>query len=200
MGVLESTQRGRRALELAHERLPDLEATVFGTSEPAEPLPPWMTFVHDPSPEVLAGDVYNGSAIFLQASNYEGFGFTAVEAMACGCALVTTDTGGSRDFAVPGQTAVVARAGDAEALAAAIVELATDPERRIRLARAGHELVQGFDWEHGAAVLEEHLRDYLADPERFLGPPEPNTMLTAERGQGDLAAAILEATRADHLG
>ena len=60
----------------------------------------------------LVDEIYNTSRVFLCTSWVEGFGLTNVEAMACGAALVTTDNGGSRDYALHGETALVAPCGD----------------------------------------------------------------------------------------
>lgn len=162
---------GLRALELVARRHRDLRVTAFGTEQPPDALPPWMTFVYDPPPDVLVRDVYNQCRIFLQPSLYEGFGFTAVEAMACGCALVSTDNGGSADYALPGQTALLAPPGDAEQLARGVERFLQDDRFRIALAQAGRDYVQRFRWDRAAELLEGHLERYLADPPRFLGPP-----------------------------
>lgn len=185
---------GRAALEAVHAERPDLRAVVFGTSAPSEPLPPWMTFLHNPDPDVLVREVYSRSAAFLQASRYEGFGFTAVEAMACGAALVTTDNGGSRDYAVPGETALVVAPGDRDAMATAILRLLEDDGERQRIATAGERYVRRFDWDRGAAILEQHLEDYLDDPEAFRAPPGPAPDVEGA-SQGELAARVLGTPR-----
>ena len=116
-------------------------------------------------------EVYNQSRVFLQPSRHEGFGYTAVEAMACGCALVTTDNGGSQDYAVPGETALVAPQGDVPALVGALDTLLRDDAARTRMAHAGERFVRRFDWDRSAALLEGLLDRYLADPEAFQRPP-----------------------------
>jgi glycosyltransferase involved in cell wall biosynthesis len=95
--------------------------------------------------------------------------------MACGAALVTTANGGSRDYAVDGETALVRPVGDACGLAAALVELVSDGGLRSRLAAAGERHVRRFDWDEGARTLEGHLASYLADPDRYLVPLEFET-------------------------
>ena len=162
---------GRQALELVHERRPEMRAVVFGTEVPDEVLPSWITFVFDPAPQVLVDDVYNQCRVFVQPSLWEGFGFTAVEAMACGCALVSTDNGGSADYALPGETALLSAPGEIESLAANIETLLRDDSERIRLATAGRAHVQQFRWDRGAELLEGHLEQYLADPSAFQRPP-----------------------------
>jgi glycosyltransferase involved in cell wall biosynthesis len=188
---------GLDALRILRDRRPDVDVVAFGTERPVEPLPPWVHFVVDPSREQLAAEVYNGCQVFLQPSSYEGFGFAAVEAMACGAALVTTDNGGSRDYAVDGQTALVSERSP-EALADAVARLLDDPDEAAQLARAGKQHVTRFDWDRGAEVLEHALQAYLDDPDRFRGPPGDDVdvgpwtadsllALTAPRVQGSTA-------------
>lgn len=163
----------RAALEEVRRHVPDLRVAVFGTSVPEEPLPAWMTFVHDPPQEVLVRSIYNQSRVYLQASDQEGFGFTAVEAMACGCALVTTDNGGSDDYAIPGETALLAAPRDAAGLAAQVVRLLDDDAERRRIAELGRRYVARFDWDRAGEALEAELEAYLADPDAYPGAELP---------------------------
>ncbi|MBX3285973.1 MAG: glycosyltransferase family 4 protein [Acidimicrobiales bacterium] len=188
VGILHSSHEakgwevGRAALEAAHRERPELEALVFGTSTPPGPLPPWMTFRLNPTPTELATEVYDRSAVFVQSSHYEGFGFTAVEAMACGAALATTDNGGSRDYAFADRTALVSPPGDADALAANVVALLADRERRLRIAEAGRAHVAGFSWDQAGADLEACLLRYLADPAAYQHEPGPEPPGALEDG------------------
>ena len=79
--------------------------------------------------------------------------------MACGAALCTFDNGGCRDYAIDGQTALVAPRRDVEALARALGRLAEDGVLRDRIARQGREfVVTRFDWERATAQLEALLQ------------------------------------------
>jgi glycosyltransferase involved in cell wall biosynthesis len=163
---------GMEALHELKRRLPDLRAVVFGIDPPSLPLAGWVRFWQAPDHTTLANQIYNESCLFLQPSYHEGFGYTAVEAMACGCALVTTDNGGSRDYAVDGETALVVPPGGPRALADAAERLLQDVTERTRLAAAGAELVRRrFDWDRTAALLESRLEAYTADPVRYQRPP-----------------------------
>ena len=64
-----------------------------------------------------------------------------MEALACGAALATTDTRGSRDYALDGDTALVSPPRATEQLAENILRLLEDPDLRGRLARSGRQLV-----------------------------------------------------------
>lgn len=165
---------GAKALEMVRERRPDLRVDVFGVLEPDRPIPKWMRFHrHLARPELARS--FNASSIFVQPSLYEGFGFTAVEAMASGAALVTTDNGGSQDYAHQDVTALVVPPGDSGALATAIETLLDDDDRRMALARAGERHVRKFDWDLSALRLEEIAVAYLADPPAFQAPSNPPT-------------------------
>ena len=144
--------------------VPEVEAVVFGARAPKQDLPRWVTYRTSPSRDDLIHEIYNKSRVFLMPSQVEGFGLPAVEAMACGAALVTTDNGGSRDYAFHDQTALVAPYGDLDALSGYVSELLEDDDRRIALATAGREYVQRFNWDHSAELLEAFLERYLDEP------------------------------------
>lgn len=74
----------------------------------------------------------------------EQFGRVAVEAMACGVAVVASDSGSLRE--VVGVAGILVAPGDVEALAGALRSLADDPERRRALAHAGVERAALWSW------------------------------------------------------
>jgi glycosyltransferase involved in cell wall biosynthesis len=182
------------ALTRVREQRPDLRVEVFGVLPPAIPIPTWMHFQRGLDREHLVSGIYNQAKVFLQASWHEGFGLTAVEAMASGCALVTTDNGGSRDYALPGETALVAPPGDSAGLADAIESLLRDDARRITMAEAGAAYTKRFTWDRVGEFAEAHLLRYVADPERFQQPPGPSLRPGADdTGDEAEAFAVLEA-------
>lgn len=161
---------GLEALAEVRQTHPDLRVVLFGML-PAGPLPSWATFRQGLGPAALASEVYARARVFVQPSWREGFGLTAVEAMACGAALVSTDNGGSRDYAHHDRTALVVPSRAPGDLAAAVAALLEDEERRLRLAAAGAELAATFTWDRAAERLEGYLLDYLADPAALQHPP-----------------------------
>jgi glycosyltransferase involved in cell wall biosynthesis len=162
---------GRRVLEELKRRRPHLRATVITLAAPPKLAPPDGVDMVSLSQRQLVDEVYNQAKVFVQASHHEGFGLTALEAMACGAALVTTDCGGSRDYAVPDETALVVRAGDAEGLVDRVEQLLDDDARRTALAKCGADSVFTFDWARSGRLLEEFLERYVADPAAFQQPP-----------------------------
>jgi len=163
---------GRSVLEQLALRRPGTRAVVFSLAgPPPDPLPEGVELYLDLDQRRLADEVYNQTRVFMQSSLHEGFGLTAVEAMACGAALVTSDCGGSRDYAVPGETAVVVPAGDVTGLADSVDALLENDQRRHALAAAGERYVRKFQWTRSAELLETFLERYVADPAYFQRPP-----------------------------
>jgi glycosyltransferase involved in cell wall biosynthesis len=80
------------------------------------------------------------------------------EATACGLPIVATDVRGVRDH-VSDAFAVLTPCGDAEAMAAAVLELVRDPLRRARMGAAAREAALRDDWPH---VAWETLQVYAA--------------------------------------
>lgn len=86
----------------------------------------------------------------------EGFGYAAVEAMACGLPVV-----GFQDAAVAeasGGLAVLVPRDDVPALRDAVLRLAADPAERRRLGEAGRAYVQRYRWAAVWARYEAILR------------------------------------------
>jgi glycosyltransferase involved in cell wall biosynthesis len=162
-------EAGLEAIALVQRRL-GVPATVFGTRPPDLPLANGANFVESPSRTWLAHNIYNASSIFLQPSRQEGFGMCAVESMASGCALVTTSNGGSNDYAVDGETALVC-GHDVEAMASAVARLVRDDDLRLRLATNGARYVERFRWETSAVQLREAVTAAAAREQQRIRKP-----------------------------
>lgn len=88
----------------------------------------------------------NGASIFVFPSLYEGFGMPNLEAMACGCPVITSNA-----FAIPeivGDAALVLKDKDnAEQLASLAVKLFNNKCLRDKLVSKGYENIGRFSWE-----------------------------------------------------
>ena len=84
------------------------------------------------------------AAIVIVPSRWnEPFGLTALEAIACGAALIVSPRGGLPEVA--GDAAVYANPDDPEDIAAAILALAGDEARRGAMSDAGRQRARRFD-------------------------------------------------------
>lgn len=99
---------------------------------------------------VASGDV------LVNPSITEAFGNVTLEAMAAGLAPVCADVPSHRALLGRG-AGLLCASGDPAAFAAAIVDMADQPLRRLRLARAGREASAAFDWD---AAIESVLDVY----------------------------------------
>jgi glycosyltransferase involved in cell wall biosynthesis len=103
---------------------------------------------------------YAEATVAVSPSVYEGFGFPAGEAMACGVPVVATEGGSLPE--VVGDAGVIVPVRDSEALAKAIGDLLDNPERRAELGAAGYRRIQDkFLWTRAAgdavAVYKEAI-------------------------------------------
>jgi len=105
---------------------------------------------------------YARASIAIVPSVYEGFGLPVGEAMACGIPVIST-TGGALPE-VAGDAAVLVPPKDPAALAKAIIDLLSDPERAEKLGKAGYKRVmEQFTWKNAAEKTVEAYRETLRD-------------------------------------
>jgi len=101
--------------------------------------------------------LYNAAMAFIFLSEYEGFGLTALEAMACGTPVITARTSSIPE--VVGEAAfLVSDPADAAEVSRAILAVALDAERRAHMIKGGLERASAFSWrrcaEETVKVLE----------------------------------------------
>ena len=99
--------------------------------------------------ESMLPGLYAGAELFLFASLYEGFGFTPLEAMACGTPVLSSKTGSLSE--VLDDAAALADSFDAEAWATQASRLLADTAQRAALVSRGLQQAGRFHWETTAA-------------------------------------------------
>lgn len=100
--------------------------------------------------------IYSALDIFALPSHREGFSRSAMEAAACGAALVLSDIRGCREIGAHEREALLVPPHDAVALTAAITRLIDDAALRERLAQRARQRAQaGFDQRAIAAASLE---------------------------------------------
>ena len=159
-GLRKGLEDGFKVLTEIHRVYPRLRVLLFGSTKFKHSLAPWMEWRGQVSHEELI-KIYNQAALFLCPSLYEGWGLPGFEAMACGCALVSTRHDGVSEYAEHEVSALLAPVGDVETLASHICRLISDEALRIRIARKGMESVQRFTWERSVYLFEQALSKAL---------------------------------------
>jgi glycosyltransferase involved in cell wall biosynthesis len=104
--------------------------------------------------------LYSGASVYACPSLYEGFGFTVLEAMACGVPVVC-----SRETSLPevaGAAALYADARNPQEFGNALYQVFRDQALRAMLVNKGMNNLQRFQWKHAAertlAVYEKAAR------------------------------------------
>lgn len=92
--------------------------------------------------------LYNGATVFVMPSFYEGFGLPILEAMSCGCPVITSGEGSTREVA--GEAAVYTNAYDVSTIARDLEKVFADENLRKKLSEKGIIQAEKFSWEKTA--------------------------------------------------
>lgn len=103
---------------------------------------------------------YAEAAVFVFPSLYEGFGLPIIEAMACGCPVITSDNSSMPEAA--GDAALLVAADDVEGLSNKLREILISTDLKSEMVGKGMEHSQNFTWANFAKGVIE-----LIDRERI---------------------------------
>jgi glycosyltransferase involved in cell wall biosynthesis len=142
---------GLKAIALARESV-DFDLVLFGAHEPRGDVPPDAEFHFDPSQEDLCR-LYCSCDVFLSPSWLEGGPMPPMEAMACGCAVVASNSRGIVEYAIHEENALLSEPKHPESLAADLRRVISDRELMKRLGENGIHRMEMFTWERSADQL-----------------------------------------------
>jgi glycosyltransferase involved in cell wall biosynthesis len=104
--------------------------------------------------------LYRGARMLLLPSLYEGFGMTALEAMACGTPVITSAASSMPE--VVGDAALLVDPADTTALAAAMTRLFTDEALAEDLRARALSRAKLFSWETTGRAVQAAIREAVA--------------------------------------
>lgn len=119
--------------------------------------------------------LFCGAEIFLSPSLYEGLGLPVLEAFACGCPVITSNTSSLPE--VGGNAVLYVNPYEKEDIKKTIAKLLNDQKLREDLIRKGFTQVKKFSWEKGA---KQTLKVY----EEVLSSSQYATRITQNRRGG----------------
>jgi len=148
------------AFDLIQQECPDAELVIVGSV--IEPVPEFESLIADMQAEHShrkitrynhASDqdivsLYSEADVFVYPSLYEGFGLPVLEAMACGCPVITSNVSSLPEVA--GDAAILVDPRDPKAIARAIIAVLKDDELKRELSKRGIEQAKKFSWEKTA--------------------------------------------------
>jgi glycosyltransferase involved in cell wall biosynthesis len=181
VGRTEDRKKGIGTLIEALRLLPDVTLKIVDGRIPDDGLVPRLLRRHRVEGRVMLerrmlsrdelAEAYASARVAVVPSFFEGFGFPATEAMACGLPVVANAAG-----ALPELLGSDDRCGrlvpprDPAALAAAIASILADPAACAEAgARARERVLRAFQWRQAGAALLRSLEDTLRDRRRRAG-------------------------------
>ncbi len=100
--------------------------------------------------------IYNLSEVYVYPSFYEGFGLPVLEAMACGCPVITSNVTSLPE--VVGEAAIMVNPYSVEQLGGAIYKVLQDNDCKKKLINKGFQQIKKFSWEKTAYQTLEVFR------------------------------------------
>ncbi len=160
-GKFKGAQDGIRALEILDSRIKEAKLVAFGNIG-KDSVPDYVEYHFRPTNKKLL-ELYNLSSVFVLPSIVEGFPTPPLEAMSCGCALVTTRNGGTDEYSVHGFNSLVCNPGEPEAIAGLVEELLRDEALRSKISSNGMGTCGKYSIEATKAQFVEFMRKELSE-------------------------------------
>ena len=104
---------------------------------------------------------YASADVMVHPSMYEGFGLPALESMAAGTPVISSNAGSLPE--VLGDAAVFVEPADEKGMAAAMTDLLTQPEKRRKMAERGREWARRYKWEDAARKTVQIYEEAAGD-------------------------------------
>lgn len=144
-------------LQECRKRWPDFPQRVFSTEARPEGLQ-HVEYTRLPSVDA-ARELYNRSKVWVLTSRTEGLPGVVLEAMACGCVVVSTDNEGSLEILRDGENGVIIPRDDVPAQVEAIGRVMLDEPLRQKLSDGAQTTIRGFTWQRAADRMEAFLSE-----------------------------------------
>jgi glycosyltransferase involved in cell wall biosynthesis len=137
-----------KAVEHVKSQLPDVEFRILGAFDPSpngvteDELKTWTARGIDYLGETTdVRPVIAAASVIVLPSYREGTPRAVLEGMAMGRAIITTDVPGCRETVIDGENGLLVAVRDAGALAVAMLALARDPARIVRMGQVSRRMV-----------------------------------------------------------
>jgi len=151
---------GFEVMKRTKEKFPYLKFFAVGLKKQKN-IPDFVEFVYGTTSNEML-QFYRKTDIFIYPSLEDAWPNPPMEAMACGCAVVTTDVGGVRDFAKDKETVLICNPGDVDEMTVLVEQLINNPEYWAKLATTGRVAIQEFDYALQAKTLERVFYEILS--------------------------------------
>ncbi|MEA1052538.1 glycosyltransferase [Lamprobacter modestohalophilus] len=139
---------------------PEVEIHLFGDSHLDRHKIPFSYVDHGViTDQQRMARVYSDATVFVDGSDFQGFGRCGLEAMACGTSCVLTEVGGVNEYAISDKNCSLVPPGNPETISRAILDLLDRHDHRKELISAGLLTVQKFSHKREARETLDYFKN-----------------------------------------
>ena len=141
-------------IKVIKDKYENIKFISFGL-EKYHQLPGYVKFYKCPS-EAKISDIYRETDIFLFLSKNEGFALPPAEAMACKCAVITTNVGAVPEYSINNESAIFVSPTDLKDITDAVESLINDNNKLKQISGKGYTTVRNkLDWDNSIDKFEK---------------------------------------------
>lgn len=145
------------ALSMVKDKLEVVDIFLFGDDLTNQSIPFDFTDKGIISNQNQLVELYSGADIFIDASDFQGFGRTALEAMACRTACILTDVGGVNEYAIDEVNCLLVSPKCPEKVAKAVLRVLADSKLKSRIIDGGINTASRFSLKKEAKTTLEYF-------------------------------------------
>ncbi len=150
-----------KTLTIVKQEVNELEIVLFGDDLHSYSIPFEYTDKKIVSDQSSLARIYSRADIFFDCSDFQGFGRTALEAMACGTACVLTNVGGVSEYARNEKNCFLVPPKEPELSARAILTLIKDKVFREQIVVAGLNTAKKYCHKREAKQTLEYMEELM---------------------------------------
>jgi len=112
-----------------------------------------MGYIYVNPPQFKIASLLRTSDIYICNSLFESFSLPVLEAMTCGCAVITSENSGVKEYATDRENCLMVKMNSPKDIADKIIELHRNPDLRKLLIEKGNETADSYDWKNLAPQI-----------------------------------------------
>jgi glycosyltransferase involved in cell wall biosynthesis len=147
------------AFDLVRKKYPTMELFWISPSLPTKNALKRVNKIFiSPSQEEISS-LYRGASLYISASTIESFSLPCLEAMSCGCPVVSASNQGVLEYGMDGENLLLARPNDALDLANKALQLLSDETLKNSVVESGLQTAKHFSWNGSIDSLLDYYKN-----------------------------------------
>ncbi|QDP41273.1 glycosyltransferase family 4 protein [Radiobacillus deserti] len=114
-------------------------------------------------PQELIASLYKGALMFVSGSHYESFSLPVLEAMSCGCPVISTSNPGVLEYALDEKNVLLTEIKNSEAMSSAMLRILDNTSLQEALITNGLKTASQFSWD----IITKKLASYYTEVSRY---------------------------------